>query len=193
MKIEKEIIESLKKICVVGLTLIITVIIPLTLYIGYLNFGNEEFIRRIRTILIISISLGGIISFLTFVIYFLNPISRFNLALSILTEILYCGYIIIWSQIGKVYISTNEFLFFYDISKLILISLGIPLLLIIKTIINFAEKSRQSIILALILKSIENNNFNSTLKIRKHISSKRISHKFKLKDYISLISELEGS
>ncbi|MBA7602215.1 hypothetical protein ES703_09301 [subsurface metagenome] len=161
----------LKNILIFGLTFLTTTAIPLFILVYLIRLGDALYLitLNLKLITMVAIILGSIITVLTILALSLNPLSKYAFIASVGAEVLYCIYILVWSRMGSIYINTEEFLMSFDLSGLYLIILPVPVLIIIKTTINYKNKNKESINIALILDIIKKGNFNSLFQIKRVI------------------------
>jgi len=161
----------LKNIVIFGLTFLTTTAIPLFILVYLISLGDTLYLitLNLKLITIVAIILGSIITVLTILALSLNPLSIYAFIASIGVEVLYCIYILVWSRMGSIYINTEEFLMSFDLSGLYLIILPVPVLIIIKTTINYKIKNKESIHIALILDIIKKVSYNSLFQIKRVI------------------------
>ncbi len=161
----------LKNIVIFGLTFFTTTAIPFFILVYLIRLGDTLYLitLNLKLITIVAIILGSIITVLTILALSFNPLSKYAFIASVGTEVLYCIYILVWSRMGSIHINTEEFLMSFDLSGLYLIILPVPVLIIIKTTINYKTKNKESINIASILDIIKKSNYNSLFQIKRVI------------------------
>ena len=183
------------------ITLLVTVILPLYIYLETLNLNLDpkidinSYLNRLERNTSLIIIIGIITMLLLLISFFLNSNSIFKLTLSISIKLLYIFYIIIASNSEIFEIITGNVYLKVDFSALNLFLLGIPILFIIRSIIIYIYARREFLCTLIILETISINNITPKIKIRKNmIKNREINQKIKrylLKNFNEFIMSLE--
>jgi len=156
-------------------TALTTIIIPSILYFSVIsNIVPYEyiyvFLTKITQLFIVSISIGFFTSSATFIAFYYESFSFRRVIFLIIAEILYLVDIIVWSRIGSLSIKTTNSYTFLDQSILYYYFLGIPILLIIRSIYNFKYARDKWKDYYFVLKAIFiNKNMHNSSQINKYI------------------------
>ncbi len=179
----KELYKNNKKLALSGITIsasfVITVILPLIVYLQTLNLNInpdvniDVYINRIEKNTQRLIAVGVVITSLFVISYLFRPISIYKLSISIIIKALYLLCIIITSNSEIFEISAAYIYLRIDLSFLNLFLLPLPIIFIVRTILKYIYDRREIICILIILEIIQRNKLNSKDKIRKHI----IKHK----------------
>jgi len=195
-------VTKIKAIITISFTFITTIIFPYIFYLYNKGLAFEEgvniykYLLRVKQITIISVIIGGFITGLVVFMFLQRAYSNYRYILSTVSLIIFCLFIIIWSNVISINISVDIITISISLSILYIFTLGIPILVIFRNTYNFIIKKKEIKNYLLILRAIqESGNFSSKIQIRKHISNNvLIDYKFKdflLKNLTNLLEELE--
>ena len=192
----------LLKVCAIIATFIITIIIPLIVYLQALdmNYGTDvdasSYLNRLERNTIQIIIIGIIITVFLLISYLLKPFSVYKLTISIAIKILIIISIIVASSSEIFEIRVENLYLKVDFSVLNLFILPVPVLFITRTILRYIYKRKELVCTLIILETILIKNSNSKSKIRKSvIKDKDINKKLKkylFKNFDEIIHNLES-
>lgn len=174
-------------IIVISISCISLVLIPIIITFSILGtFYNpsEEFLLKFKLIMIFNIIFGFLIILNIATAYYYPEFSYKRTLFFIVGECIYIANLFNISQIGRLEIETVNFSFYYDISVFFLVTIGIPILLIIRTVFNLKVKRESWFKYFLILDMINNKpNINSRNQLNKRLRSSNLQSNI-LKDLL---------
>ncbi|MBD3213545.1 MAG: hypothetical protein GF311_13135 [Candidatus Lokiarchaeota archaeon] len=170
-KAQKVILQIGSAICIFGAF----VITPLTIFWQLLQFGSEfqAVLMRLRMISLVNVALGFVIFSLYLIRLLYHTLSITHFIFGLLGEGLSLLYILFWSNMSYINISLGQVRLSFDISRLYLGFLVIPVFSTCRTIYIYFSENKRTYNLIILLELISRNKFNTPWKIRKYLSSLR--------------------
>jgi len=175
--------------------LISTIIIPTIIFVNLLSVnelaGIDTFIIRFGQVLLIELILGFFITSIAFILVLYESFLRIRLFLSIFVEVLYIIYLIVWSQLGDIYISSqigSQYISLnLNISILNFFFIGIPFLVILRNVFMFNLRRRKWKYIYTVVKIIEKEDIRSSTELSRVIQR---SNLYSYEDDIFIIATL---
>lgn len=173
LKINPDMRKVLIAVIFVLITLILTPIIIYTnISISFLENSSESFISKIKTIILLNIIFGFLIFIVVSIGYYFPEFEFKRTVFFIVGECIYCINLINISQLGNLDIVMDNFTFFFDISSIFLISIGIPILLIVRSLFSFKVKREKWVRYLVLIDLIDKNrNINTEIQLNQNIRS----------------------
>ena len=152
------------------ISLIISVIIPVILFYSNSQMSFDiKLYEEIKTLTIVSVLIGGVTTLFIGIKCFLNPLSILVISMTLLSQLIYFGYIFLWAQLWLISVSFLNFSLYLNLSRPFLLILIIPILLAIRSIYNYRNLVRNSKLDVVLLEFILNNDFRTKKQLRNHI------------------------